>query len=394
MIIVISDFSLRGSGYMTISTSLCMQLAKHGYEIKALGLGYKHEEHNFPFSIIPVPEQSAFSIANVMLTNLLTLHGVETDIEAVIVPLDIPMQEVFLESWERKVPYIGIFPLESPPLCNTWAALLRKMDARLVISEFGTKAVNEAGVSSRYLPVGIDFDSWRAPSEDERKKLRATMGFEEDEFVVLTVADNQERKNLGSAFQMISEMKKRGHKVRWILVSRINFKFGWFVHDLAMDLDISDILMPFERGIDFKKLWALYSVSDAFLLTSKAEGLGMPVLEAMAMRLPVVATDHTAMADHQADGRGFPIEPYAWFIDPFGNSRRCYPSVESGVKQLESVKSLSNEDKTAHTDRAFDYVKSRTWEEAGNILLEEFLALRSIHDQTKAKRTRSKVAIF
>lgn len=394
MIVVISDFDFRGSGYTTIISSICSQLANRGHDIKILGLNYQMQEHNFPFSIIPVPPQSPLQIAGVMLKNLLTLGNVE----AIIVALDIPMQEPFLVDMDRgSVPYLGIFPLESPPLCQTWATLLNLMDARLVISDFGTKAVNEAGVKATYLPIGIDFEAWKPPTPDERRKIRATMGFDEDEFIVLTVAENQERKNLGSAFEMISGLKKDVPKLKWELVSRINFKFGWFVHDLAMELNITDVMMPFERGIEFKKLWALYAVADAFLLTSKAEGLGMPALEAMAMKVPVVMTNHTAMADHMADGRGFPIEPYAWFIDPFGNSRRCYPSVESGINQLKAVRSLSSEEKAIVVDKAYEYVFEHTWPKAAEIVDGELkhLLRRNEDDKTKEARARARsVAVF
>jgi glycosyltransferase involved in cell wall biosynthesis len=319
-------------------------------------------------------------------------------VDAIVVPLDIPMQEAFLEGIDLGgVPYLGIFPLESPPLCQTWASLLNVMDARLVISDFGTKAVNEAGVKANYLPIGVDFESWKAPTPEDRRKIRATMGFEEDEFVVLTVADNQERKNLGSAVEMIAGLKKDVPKLKWELVSRINFKFGWFFNDLAMDFGITDVIMPFERGIEFKKLWALYAVADAFLLTSKAEGLGMPALEAMAMKVPVVMTNHTAMADHMADGRGFPIEPYAWFIDPFGNSRRCYPSIESGIEQLKRVRSLPAEEKIAVVEKAYAYVAAHTWSRAADVVENELKELmrRKTDGKTEEAKARAKsVAIF
>jgi glycosyltransferase involved in cell wall biosynthesis len=399
MLVFISDFDMRGSGYMMITSSICKELANRGYDIKVIGVGYNREEHNFPFSIIPMPLQNSLQVSSVAMSNLLS-PALDLDIEAIIVPLDIPMQEPFLTVNRRDVPYMGIFPLESPPLCRTWASLLNQMDSRFVISEFGNEAVNEAGVESKFLPVGIDFESWKRPSADDRKKIRATMGFEDDEFVVITVADNQERKNLGSAFEMIAGLRKKLPKIKWLLVSRINFKFGWFVYDLAMDLDITDVIMPFEKGIEFKKLWALYSASDAFLLTSKAEGLGMPMLEAMAMGVPIVATDHTAMRDHMLDGRGFPIEPYAWFIDPFGNSRRCYPSVESGIDQLHRVATMDRDELNSMVGKAMDYAVSRTWPKTVDLIEGELARLRLLKQQYGSEaekeimRVASKIAVL
>ena len=40
MIIFVSDFDLRGSGYMNIAVALCKELADRGHDVKALGIGY------------------------------------------------------------------------------------------------------------------------------------------------------------------------------------------------------------------------------------------------------------------------------------------------------------------------------------------------------------------
>jgi outer membrane protein TolC len=106
------------------------------------------------------------------------------------------------------------------------------------------------------------------------------------------------------------------------------------------------------------------------------------------------------MRDHMLDGRGFPIEPYAWFIDPFGNSRRCYPSVESGVEQLNRVATMDRAELSAITDRATDYISQRSWPKVVDMLEEELHTLKSARDLStkrqddEIRRIASKVAIY
>ena len=51
-VVFISDLDLSGSGYFMIASNLCAGLAQKGHEVKALGLHYAGNEHNFPFSIL------------------------------------------------------------------------------------------------------------------------------------------------------------------------------------------------------------------------------------------------------------------------------------------------------------------------------------------------------
>lgn len=52
---------------------------------------------------------------------------------------------------------------------------------------------------------------------------------------------------------------------------------------------------------------ALYDGCDALVLASRAEGWGLPVVEAMACALPVIATRYSALAELVHDGIGYPL---------------------------------------------------------------------------------------
>jgi glycosyltransferase involved in cell wall biosynthesis len=63
-----------------------------------------------------------------------------------------------------------------------------------------------------------------------------------------------------------------------------------------------------DAELDRAALARLYADADAFVLASRGEGWGRPVHEALLMELPVVAPQHTALAELVADAScGFPV---------------------------------------------------------------------------------------
>lgn len=359
-IVYISDFSLGDggasrSGYSGIGMALCEELQKLGHEVKALGLGYTGQEHAGSFSLIPcnTPQDAAGTLNNLKYM---------WNPDVVIVALDIHyFQETFFPVAQKLgMKYICITPLESEPLCATWASLLSQMHKVFFISKLGADEAKKAGVDAEHIKIGIDTVSWRQRTEEEYKAVRKTLGFEDDEFVVLTVADNQERKNLSRGIEILSELKKKhGVKVKHILVTRENSVIGWKLYDLAMRFEMSSDLRVFKSGLPFADLYALYACSDAFLLCSKGEGLGLPVMEAMAIGLPVVANAVGAIPELLTDGRGWPIEPDYMEIDPFGNQNRYFMNID---KAVEALLRISRGDETSRIIFARHFIQDFTWQ--------------------------------
>lgn len=359
-IVFVSDFNFRGSGYLNISVPLCKGLAEKGFDIKAVGLAYTGEEHLFDFSIIPC---QSFSDAHAMVNNLFY----QWKPDYVVVALDIPYLQQFSTVCKGlNIKMIAITPLENPPLTLSWAYILQQIDKVFFISQLGTDEGIVAGVeSAEHLVVGMDTVSWRMRTSDEYTKGREMMGISPDTMVMLTVADNQERKNLSKAFEIVSKLKhEKNIKVRYILVTRENSDVGWKLRDLGMAFNIPSDVMIFERGMPFRELYSLYAISDAFLLTSKAEGLCMPVMEAMSIGVPVVATACGSLPELLGGERGLLMDTEYSMIDPWGNSLRTFPNAESGAVLLKSV-SLGKDgtgNPSLMTRLAREYMENRTWD--------------------------------
>jgi len=153
---------------------------------------------------------------------------------------------------------------------------------------------------------------------------------------------------------------------KYYLVTRENQFVGYRLRDLASQCGVLKELTIFERGLPFKMLWGLFAAADVFLLTSKAEGLGMPVLEAMSVGLPIVATNTGALLEHLMDGRGKLVDPEYSFIDTWGNSTRdMIDRYECAI----ALNDVSN-GRLPNVEEARKYVLNRTWDKSINQLIE------------------------
>lgn len=351
-----ADQAVPRSGYSNIGIELCRGLHGLGYEVKILGLGYTGQEHGEPVSIIPC---NTLQDTGGYLNNLSFMWG----IDAVVVALDIHrfQESIFPAVKKLELKYICITPLESDPLCITWANLLNEMDKVFFISKFGADEAQKAGVNAEHLDVGIDTKAWRLRTEEEYKQIRKSLGIDDDDFVVMTVADNQERKALGRGFQILSDLKTlHGVKVKHILVTREHSMVGWKLYDLAWWTDLSSELKVFQSGMPFADLYALYCAADAYLSCSKGEGLGVPVMESMCIGIPVVANTTGALTELLADDRGWLVDWASWYYDPFGNQKRYDISVDDAVKKLLEIKNNPSE-VVRRTHNARLFMEGKDW---------------------------------
>lgn len=366
-IVFISDFGILGSGYKSISAPLCQGLSKN-HKVWVIGLNYEGHEHDWNFSLVPARN---FKEMGVTVQNIYNEHK----FDVCMIALDIPMQEQIMNMFSTKpFKYVGIFPLESNPCILDTAMLLMQMDRTFCISQFGTDEINVHGVNTKHLRVGMDTDVWKRRTKDDYKMYRERFGFSDDDFVVLSVADNQERKNISASMEIISKLKNRLVPVKFVLVTRPNLPVGWKLQSYANEVGIADNYIEINRGIPVEDLWIYYAMSDVFLSTTKAEGLSMPVLEAMSIGVPVVAPNHTALQEHLSDDRGFPVGWEYTHRDPFLNGYRYWVDKRETEDVLFDLwKKIKGGVELIQVENAYEYVKGRNWDDAIN-LVEEVLS--------------------
>lgn len=140
---------------------------------------------------------------------------------------------------------------------------------------------------------------------------------------------------------------------------------------LAFGASDPDDMLPLPEGTEYHKLPAqdvirgIYAKCDAWLFSSREEGFGLPILEAMACRTPVVATRAGAAPDLIEAG-------VTGFLSDIGDA-------EGMAENLVALLSLSPEAWKTMSTAAHARVRDYTWNDAARAFEAELLKIVSTH---------------
>lgn len=119
-----------------------------------------------------------------------------------------------------------------------------------------------------------------------------------DEPYILFVGTLQPRKNIGGLVRAFEDLSKH-HSERLVLVSGGEWKSSTILRRIERSRGRARIHVL--RRVPPTHLAALYRHAQALVLPSFSEGFGLPVLEAMAAGVPVVASNTTAIPEIGGD---------------------------------------------------------------------------------------------
>lgn len=149
------------------------------------------------------------------------------------------------------------------------------------------------------------------PGARRRTEVRRRLGIEEDRPVVIAVGREEHQKGFGHLVRAVDELRRsvpdallllagrRGHASADLDEEIIRLGLGAHVWRLGHRDDVPDLL----------------AAADVFVLSSLFEGIAGVVIEAMALGLPVVATEIPAMREILEPGRNAVLVPVQ---DPAG----------------------------------------------------------------------------
>ena len=162
----------------------------------------------------------------------------------------------------------------------------RNIDAIIAISEGVKEVLVKGGVNPdciEVIPSGIDFSPFEKIFSSDY--LRCELSFSSDDYLVGIVAHLADHKGHKYLIEAMKILKERAPKIRIIIVGEGPLRIE--LNKQTKESEVEDMVFFLGFRKDIPQI--LFSL-DLFVLSSYLEGLGSSILDAMACRLPVVAT--------------------------------------------------------------------------------------------------------
>lgn len=204
---------------------------------------------------------------------------------------------------ENRVTLVTYAPVDHLDVYPKLEAKLRVAFHILAMSRYAERLMRMAGFTNlTYLPHGVDCDAFY-PIDASKEALRQKLGFEPDSFVIGMVQMNKGfRKGIPRQLEAVKIFCDQNPDVKTRLYMHTAAKATFDLPDLQKLLGIQEIARfpedyDYTLGWDDKQLCVMYNGFDVLLQGTWGEGFGMPVIEANACGVPVVASNSTAMTE-------------------------------------------------------------------------------------------------
>jgi glycosyltransferase involved in cell wall biosynthesis len=168
------------------------------------------------------------------------------------------------------------------------------MDLCFCDSEFNRRDLMELGYGNIHvIPLLMEFSLLDVPP-DTRVQDRYSDGWKNILFVG-RIAPNKKQEDVIRVFYYYKKFINSDSRLFLIGTPRQTPRYQAILEDLVQRLGLDDVI--FTGAVSQPELVAYYKVADAFVCMSEHEGFGVPLVEAMHFRVPIVALDAGAVPE-------------------------------------------------------------------------------------------------
>lgn len=204
------------------------------------------------------------------------------------------------------LPWFPWFPIDHEPIPINVLSKLRQATKGIVMSEFGRRMAEMAGVNVWYVPHGVETKVFKPV---EPVTAREHLHWPHDKFIVGMVAANKGVPPRKAFYEQIAAFAALHHEHPDTLLylhtddgtrggetvdlTRFIRRVGL---EVGRDVLFADQYM-YGRGFPDEYMVDAYSGMDVLMNVSLGEGFGIPIVEAQACGTPVIVGDWTSMGE-------------------------------------------------------------------------------------------------
>lgn len=242
----------------------------------------------------------------------------------------------------RELPLVAITNVSHDPLSPMIEqSFVESQAVPVAITRWGQSVMAQAGLDNAlYLPHAVDCELFRP---GDRSAARAGLGLPESAFVVGIVAMNRRgnRKGLREGLEAFARFQRQHPDA--ILYLHSSPSDGEDLTGLVEQLGIGQAIHwpdpdAYALGLYGPAAMAetVYPAMNVLLHPSWGEGFGLPIIEAQACGVPVIATDFGAMAELTEPTVGWTVGGEPVKDSSYLDSWLTRPSVDGLVEALEA----------------------------------------------------------
>ncbi len=206
----------------------------------------------------------------------------------------------------RTVHHVDDFTTQALIDCQRQAII--EPDELIVVSrEWQGRLRHEFGLEAAIIYNGVDTDKLACPADLDRAGLRASIGLG-SRFLFLTVGGIEPRKGTLEMIEAMATLKASlevppmlaivgGHSFQ----DHTPYRTAAFARAEELGISMEDDIVQLGTVSD-RELANWYHSADAFLFPSVKEGWGLVAMEALAVGLPLIASDIPVFREYLVDG--------------------------------------------------------------------------------------------